>query len=126
MLWSDLKRPTTGGPLFYALSDVRMTHSDVFISYITNSGGLNILSENLLKFSSGVPLFLVDHTRSNTCVFLTLQQLRPSQSVWPPPSRFPHSVSMVLLLQHLLQLQLLCEPKVFDCRNSVKQARPSN
>jgi hypothetical protein len=61
------------GLFFYALSDIQMTNSDLLSRYITLSVFRNILSENLLKFPSGVPLFLVDHTRSNTCVFLTPQ-----------------------------------------------------
>jgi len=65
------------GLFFYAQSDIGMTDSGLSVVYITLSVYINILSENLFKFLSGVPLFLVDHTRSNTCVFLTPQQSRP-------------------------------------------------
>ena len=68
------------GLFFYALSDIETTESDLNVVITTLSVHVNILSENLLKFSSGVPLFLVDHTRSNTCVFLTPQQSRHSLS----------------------------------------------
>ena len=68
------------GLFFCALSDVEMTDSGSFPSITTPSVQVNILSENLLKFPSEVPLFLVDHTRSKTCVFLTPQQSRVSPS----------------------------------------------
>lgn len=74
------KEAPSVGLFFYALSDFHMTISDYFIGIYTQSGDVIILSENLLKFALGVPLFLVDHTRSNTCVFLTPQQSRPSPS----------------------------------------------
>jgi hypothetical protein len=72
--------PPLVGPIFYALSDGYTTESDEISYKTTQSVALNILSENLLKFPSGVPLFLVDHTRSSTCVFLTQQQSKPSPS----------------------------------------------
>ncbi len=68
------------GLFFYALSDIETTESDLNVVITTLSVPINILSENLLKFPSEVPLFLVDHTRSKTCVFLTPQQSRVSPS----------------------------------------------